>query len=172
LVEGELDLKPLHHGGTGYFSESITQPEQWPEKLESGTLNTPGIAGLHAALKVYEHDRPENVPRETLLIKKLITGLRKIPGVTCYSSSEAENSMPIAAFNIMHIDSQEIAMVLDSHYEIAVRAGLHCSPLAHNTLNTADQGVVRVSLSRYNTEKEVEVFLQAIEEIATAYQAL
>ncbi|HLR40952.1 MAG TPA: aminotransferase class V-fold PLP-dependent enzyme [Virgibacillus sp.] len=172
LVEGELDLKPLHHGGTGYFSESITQPEQWPEKLESGTLNTPGIAGLYAALKVYEQHRLENVPRETLLIKKLITGLKKIPGVTCYSPSEAENSIPIAAFNIMYIDSQEIAMVLDSHYEIAVRAGLHCSPLAHDTLNTADQGVVRASLNRYNTEKEIDVFLQAIEEIATAYQAL
>src|SRR5699024_11543014 len=83
------------HGVTCFISESITQPEEWPEKLESGTLNTPGIAGLYAALKVYEQHRLENVPRETLLIKKLITGLKKIPGVTCYSPSEAENSIPI-----------------------------------------------------------------------------
>src|SRR5699024_6482090 len=160
------------HGVTCFISESITQPEEWPEKLESGTLNTPGIAGLYAALKVYEQHRLENVPRETLLIKKLITGFKKIPGVTCYSPSEAENSIPIAAFNIMYIDSQEIAIVLDSHYEIAVRAGLHCSQLAHDTLNTDDQGIVRASLNRYNTEKEIVDFLKANEEIATAYQAL
>src|SRR5699024_9573751 len=119
LLEGELDLKPLHHGGTGYFSESITQPEQWPEKLESGTLNTHGIAGLYAELKVYEQHRLENVPRGTFLIKQLINSLKKIAGVTWYSPREAENSMPIAAVNIFYIDSQEIAMMLDSHYEIA-----------------------------------------------------
>lgn len=172
LVEGEVDLTPLHHGGTGHYSEAITQPEQWPEKLESGTLNTPGIAGLYAALKVFERHQLEIVPRETMLIQKLIAGVRNIPGLTCYISSEAEISMPILAFNILHVDSQEIAMVLDSHYNIAVRAGLHCSPLTHGSLKTTDQGVVRVSLNRYNTEEEVEVFIQAIEEIATVYQEI
>lgn len=172
LVEGEIDLDPLHHGGTGSFSEDPNQPNEWPENMESGTLNTVGIAGLHAALEVYKQRKYEIVPRETILVRRLIKGLNAISGVTCYGPKGEQDRMPIAAFNVKEIDSQEIAMVLDSHYEIAVRAGLHCSPLTHETLNTSDQGIVRASLSRYNTEEEVDIFLQAITEIAEAYHVI
>ncbi|MGY0694153.1 aminotransferase class V-fold PLP-dependent enzyme [Virgibacillus sp. FSP13] len=169
LVEGDIELAPIHHGGTGSFSESPNQPEQWPEKLESGTLNTPGIAGLYEALCIYERRKNENVPRETILAKQLYQGLTKIAGVACYGPDENEQRMPIVAFNVSNVDSQEIAMILDSHYNIAVRAGLHCSPLTHEMLETMSQGVVRASLSIYNTEKEVNSFLEAIAEIAAAY---
>lgn len=172
LVEGGLDLAPLHHGGTGGFSESINQPYQWPERLESGTLNTPGIAGLFAALQSYEERIDEIVPRETILVKDLLKRLKSIPGIICYGPEEGQARMPIVAFNVQEIDSQEIAMILDSHYNIAVRAGLHCSPLTHETLKTGNQGIVRASLSRYNTKEEVDIFIKAIEEIAAAYQAL
>lgn len=169
LVEGNIALNPLHHGGTGGFSADANQPEQWPEKLESGTLNTPGIAGLYAALQSYEQQKDEIVPRETILARRLLKGLKAIPGITCYGPCENQSRMPIIAFNVMEIDSQEIAMILDSHYKIAVRAGLHCSPLTHDTLKTSDQGVVRASLGRFNTEKEVDIFIQAVKEIAVAY---
>ncbi|WP_099158979.1 aminotransferase class V-fold PLP-dependent enzyme [Virgibacillus ndiopensis] len=172
LVEGNIDLEPIHHGGTGAFSESPDQPEQWPERMESGTLNTPGIAGLYAALCAYEEREDKNVPRETFLINRLYEGLTEIPGIICYGPSSNETRMPIVAFNVKNVDSQEIAMILDTHYDIAVRAGLHCSPLSHETLKTTDQGVVRASLSRYNTEKEVEVFIQAVKEITAAYHEL
>ena len=172
LIEGEVDLKPILHGGTGGFSEDPDQPIHFPERLESGTLNTPGIAGLYAALKAYEDRKTENVPRETILIRKLLRGLQVMPEVTCYGPDADSQRMPIAAFNIKNIDSQEIAMVLDSHYNIAVRAGLHCSPLTHGTLQTTEQGVVRVSLGFYNTEKEVDLFLHAIEEIVAAYNEI
>ncbi|MTW85759.1 aminotransferase class V-fold PLP-dependent enzyme [Virgibacillus dakarensis] len=169
LVESDMDLEPIHHGGTGSFSENPNQPDQWPERLESGTLNTPGIAGLYAAFCVYEQRKNENVPRETLLTKQLYRGLQEIPEVKCYVPNEGEQRMPIVAFNIMNVDSQEIAMILDSHYDIAVRAGLHCSPLTHEMLKTTDQGLVRASLGIYNTEEEVKAFLQAITEITAAY---
>lgn len=172
LVEKGVELKPIHHGGTGSFSDNPNQPEHWPERLESGTLNTPGVAGLYAALNAFEQRLAENVPRETLLVNQLQHGLKNIKGVHCYGPTSEKNRMPIVAFNIMDISSQEIAMALDSHYGIAVRAGIHCSPLAHETLNTANQGVIRASLSIYNTEEEVETFLQAVREIATAYQEL
>lgn len=171
-VNKEVDMIPLHHGGTGFMSETINQPEQWPEKYESGTLNTPGIAGLSAAIDVLSTLPTENVSRETFLINKLIEGLHTIANVTCYGPPKSTNRLPIVAFNIMNISSQEIGMILDSHYEIMIRAGLHCSPLTHETIGTIDHGVVRVSLNRFNTEEEVQSFLQAIEEIAQAYNEI
>lgn len=172
LVEGDINLQPIHHGGTGSFSETAEQPTHWPEVLESGTLNTPGIAGLNAALSVFETRKTENVPRETILARELLKGISQINGVTCYGPSEQNLQIPIVAFNIRNVASQEIAIVLDSHYEIAIRAGLHCSPLAHESLKTIEQGVVRASLSIYNTREEVNAFLEAIEEIASAYSVL
>ena len=170
LVEGDIPLIPIYHGGTGGYSELINQPEQWPERMESGTLNLPGIAGLLAAMEAFEKGKGRNVPRETFLINKLLKGLETVPGVQIYGPDQNPNRLPIAAFNILHANSQEIAAILDSHYDIAVRAGLHCSPLTHETLNTANQGMVRASLSYYNTEEEVDIFLQAVREIAESYQ--
>ncbi|MFA1819641.1 aminotransferase class V-fold PLP-dependent enzyme [Virgibacillus oceani] len=172
LVEGEIPLNPIHHGGTGSYSELPDQPEQLPERLESGTLNSPGIAGLLAALQVYEKSKDENVPRETILANKLLEGLQMVPDVNVYGPPRSSNRLPIVAFNIKNIHSQEIAAILDSHYNIAVRGGLHCSPLAHEVLHTSNQGVIRASLSYYNTEQEIDQFLQAINEIAEAYQEI
>jgi len=168
-VRQQIDLVPLHHGGTGGLSEMIDQPQQWPDRYESGTLNTPGIAGLSAAIDVLEKSEKNNVPRETILTNELLKGLQSINGITCFGPPSSDNRLPIVAFNIKNIPSQEVAMILDSHYNIAVRAGLHCSPLTHETLQTMDQGIIRASLSRYNTKEEVQTFLQAIEEIVTAY---
>ncbi|TMN22267.1 aminotransferase class V-fold PLP-dependent enzyme [Lentibacillus cibarius] len=170
LVEGTVELEPILHGGTGSFSEEPENPQKWPEKFESGTLNTPGIAGLNAALAVYEAEENKNVPRETMLCQSLLDSLRDIDGVTCYGPDECQ--LPIVAFNILNIPSQEIAMILDSHYDIAVRAGLHCAPLAHQFLETTNQGIVRASLSKYNTKEEVKHFLQSIQEIVSAYKMM
>ncbi|MGM8365460.1 aminotransferase class V-fold PLP-dependent enzyme [Virgibacillus sp. W0181] len=172
LVEGDIDLIPIHHGGTGARSEDPRQPAVWPDRLESGTLNTPGIAGLHAALTLYEQRKSINVPRETILINRLVEGLKKIDGITYYGPLEGEERMPVAAFNVLNVSSQEIAMVLDSHYDIAVRGGLHCNPLEHQTIGTTKQGVIRASVGVYNTEEEVDIFLRAIKEIVTGYENL
>ncbi|SEP58680.1 cysteine desulfurase family protein [Virgibacillus subterraneus] len=172
LIEGNIELQPIFQGGTGAFSEAPEQPCQMPEKLESGTLNTPGISGLNAALKAFESRQNVNVPRETFLAETLLEGLENIEGVTCYGPTKHKRRMPIVAFNIFNISSQEIAMILDSHYKIAVRSGLHCSPITHESLNTTDQGVVRASLGIYNTKEEVDAFIIAIDEIASSYNLI
>lgn len=170
LIEGNINLEPLHHGGTGTYSDSPEQPDQWPEKMESGTLNTPGIAGLYEAFLAYEKRMNENVPRETILATELARKLKAIPDIVCYTPDSEKLALPIVAFNLKDVDSQEIATILDSHYDIAVRAGLHCSPLTHEMLYTTKQGVIRASLGFYNTEEEVDTFVQAIEEIVSAYK--
>ncbi|MDY0394717.1 aminotransferase class V-fold PLP-dependent enzyme [Virgibacillus halophilus] len=172
FLEGNINLQPLMYGGTGVHSLEDLQPKQLPERLESGTLNMPGIAGLSAALDLLKIREKENVPRETLLIKRLLEGLKQINHVELYGPNPKEPRMPIVAFNIADAPSQEIAMILDSHYQIAVRAGLHCSPDAHEAVGTLEQGMVRASLGYYNTEEEVDQFISAIAEIAAAYQNL
>ncbi|ASN03803.1 aminotransferase class V-fold PLP-dependent enzyme [Virgibacillus necropolis] len=172
LVEGEVHLYPIHHGGTGAFSSLPNQPKQWPEFLESGTLNTPGIAGLYAALIDYESRKKEIVPRETILANMLQKSLEAIEGVICYGPEYDILRMPMVAFNVENVPSQEVGVILDSHYNIAVRAGLHCSPLTHEMLHTTAQGMVRASLSIYNTEDEIREFILAIKEIVASYKEL
>ncbi|SDZ95968.1 cysteine desulfurase family protein [Thalassobacillus cyri] len=168
LVEGEVELEPLLYGGTGSFSELPKQPDHWPEKYESGTLNTPGIAGWKAALE----ELNGLVSRETYLTQKLMHGLLEIKDVMVYGPGPEVERMPVVSFNIGDISSQEIAMVLDSHYQIAVRAGLHCSPTSHQYYDTTEQGAVRASIGPYNTEEEIDRFVQAIEEIRIGYMEM
>lgn len=172
LVEEGISLTPILHGGTGEASESVDQPDTWPSRMESGTLNTPGIAGLFGAFEAYEERMEENVPRETKLAKQLYSCLEQIDGIILYSPKMTDERMPVIAFNIEHIDSEEVAMILDTHYNIAVRAGLHCSPLTHEALKTIDQGVIRASVGIYNTEQEVETFIEAIKEITLSYKGI
>ncbi|MCA0170742.1 aminotransferase class V-fold PLP-dependent enzyme [Bacillus sp. RAR_GA_16] len=168
LMVGEgMELTPLYHGGTGSSSELIDQPDQLPERLESGTLNTPGIAGLLAGLgAIKKMGLLEIRKHEQKLTEMLIKGLGQIDYVSVYGPAERLGVIP---FTIEGIDAQEIAIILDQHYHIAVRAGLHCTPLGHETIGTSSTGAVRLSVGPYNTEDEVYKVIQAIEEIVEGY---
>lgn len=160
------NLKPIMYGGTGAFSESETQPEQLPYRLESGTLNTPGIAGLLAGLKVVkERGLDAIVNHERELAKDCIKRLKEIERVHVYGTGD----LGVFSFAIDNADSHEIAMILDQHYQIAVRAGLHCAPLIHKQLDTLHTGLVRVSFGYTNTKEEVDAFVTAIQEITQFY---
>src|SRR5699024_6504820 len=113
--------------------------------------NTPGIAGLGAALKAFPPPSGENVPRETMLATKLLQSLLEMDMIILYTSKSKKLKIPIVAFNIEGVDSQEAALVLDSSYDIAVRGGLHCSPLIHEQLETVNQGIIRASVGPYHT---------------------
>ena len=162
-----ISLRPLIEGGTGSQSELEVQPDFLPDRMESGTLNTPGLAGLGAGIRfILEQGQDQIRKKEMLLAQLLWVGLKKIPQVVVYGPEEAEARTAVVSFNIGSLNPQAVASILDMAYDMAVRAGLHCAALAHRTLGTFPEGTVRVSPGFFNTEMEIETFLQAIGEIA------
>lgn len=161
-VRKGLFPKPLTEGGTGFHSESLTQPELIPEGLESGTLNGVGFAGLCAGIEFVKNLKHE----ENKLTKMLKEELLKIPHVTAYLP-ESEKTVPVISFNIKECDCVHVADVLSEKFKICVRSGLHCAPLAHKKIGTENTGTVRVSLCAFNTVGEVEKFLNIVDRRST-----
>ena len=167
LKEG-LKMNSILHGGTGSNSEDLFQPEFMPDLMESGTLNTPGIVGIGAGIDFINSQGIDHLRlHKHKLIKKLHEGLSEIKKVKLYSKNEMEKNSGVVAMNLGDVPSSEISYVLDKVYDIGTRAGMHCSPLAHNTLGTSGNGVVRLSVGAFNTEEEIELTLQAFREIAS-----
>jgi cysteine desulfurase family protein len=163
-VRAGIELAPLLYGGTGSQSELPHMPEVLPDRLESGTLNAVGIVGLSHALD-YLAARSLGTIREheAKLAQRLRTRLAAIRGVTLYGSGVGA---PIVACNVRGLGSTEVAHILDASFGIAARAGLHCAPLAHETLGTLAQGVVRLSPGPFSTAGEIDRVAEAIEQIA------
>ena len=156
-----LLLKTLKEGGTGTASDSFFQPMETPERYESGTLNTPGLAGLYAGLRFVMAHQSEILPHERELSTRLITGLKNMKNVIVYSPEDPNFRSGVVAFNLQHRDSGEVADALNDH-GIAVRAGLHCAPLAHKYLGTLQQGAIRASFGFFNTAEDVDALLSAL----------
>jgi cysteine desulfurase / selenocysteine lyase len=166
-IKDGLKIKSIMQGGTGSNSENLYQPDILPDLLESGTLNTPGIVGLGCGLGFIENFGLENIRVfKHELIKRLHEGLREIKGIKIYSKNDLNNNSGIASFNLEDIESTEISYVLDKVYGIASRAGLHCAPIAHETLGTIGSGVVRLSTGCFNTINEINLTLNALQEIS------
>lgn len=162
-----LSLSPLKEGGTGSGSESLIQPEVMPDRYESGTLNTVGLAGLGAGIKYVNEQGLEKIRAHgQKLLTRLIDGLRQIPGAILYGPSQPDQQVPVVSFNLCNLGSSEAAFALDRVYDIACRSGLHCAPAAHRTMGTLESGTVRLSMSYHNTAEEVDKTLAAIAEIA------
>lgn len=150
----------LIEGGTGTNSLELYQPESLPERLESGTLNVPGIAGLSAGVdyvneigleKIYNH--------ELKLIQRLYEGLKGLPKIKLYTPyPQKDFYAPLLSFNMDGIDSIKLSQML-SENSIAVRGGLHCAPSAHSQIHTLEEGTVRVSVGSFNNEREIDTFL-------------
>ncbi|MGI6488313.1 MAG: aminotransferase class V-fold PLP-dependent enzyme [Syntrophomonadaceae bacterium] len=158
-----LILNPLKVGGTGGQSETLHQPLNSPDRYESGTPNTVGIAGLQAGLKFVARVGVRNIEaKEKELLALMLAGLRQYDEVEIYGPEEIAYRLPVVAFNIKEADASEVGFILDRVYDIAVRTGLHCAPLAHRTMGTLEKGAIRASLSYFNERREVEFFIGAI----------
>ena len=154
--------EPLLQGGTG--SESVRQemPDFLPDRAEPGTHNIPGIAGLREGLRFVRRLGPETIARrERRLIRQLGEGLREMPGVQTFYAPGGANQTGVLSFQLSGRDCEEVGETLADR-GFALRAGLHCAPLAHETAGTLDTGTVRASLSAFSREWEVERFLQTV----------
>jgi len=170
-VADGVDLKPLREGGTGIDSESDEQPEILPQRLESGTLNTPGIAGLGAGISFVLEQKVEKIrKKEMSLTRSLVQGLKKIKGIRILGPQRTEDRVPLVSFNLESMDPGEVGFLLDDLYDILVRTGLHCAPHAHRTLGTLPSGTIRVSLGFFNTAEDIRALLQALHEISRMKQ--
>ena len=162
-----LEILPLKEGGTGSLSEFLEQPALMPDRLESGTLNTPGIAGLLAGLNFIELVGRQTIgEQEQKMTALLIEGLKEIKGLTMYGPKDVKRQTAVVAFNIVDIDCGELSYALDSECEIVIRSGLHCAPLAHQTIGTLEQGACRISPGYFTTEEEILQVIKAIHSIA------
>jgi len=161
-----LELTPIFQGGTGSKSESLEQPADMPDRYESGTPNTPGIAGLGAGVRYIKSLGLESIrAHEQGLFSRLIDGLKQMKKIEIYGLSDSRKQVPVVSINIKGQDSSEIAFALDRVFDIACRSGLHCAPAAHKTIGTIDRGTVRFSLSLHNTEDEIDQTLEALEQV-------
>ena len=137
-----------------------------PERLEAGTLNTPGIAGLAAGIEYIRQQRMDNILRKAQgLARDFYEKVTRISGVNIYSGAPV---IPIVALNIGDIDSAMVAYYLSSEYGICVRGGAHCAPLLHRAYGTEKQGMVRFSFSCFNSQEEVNAAVEAIGKISYA----
>ena len=138
-----------------------------PDKFESGTPNTPGIAGLGAGVKFIQETGIETIRRhEQALTDLLIRGLKEIPGVILYGPGDSERQVAVVSFNIEGRDCGEVSFLLDQRHGIQCRSGLHCAPLAHQTLGTVKSGACRISPGFFNTADDINKAIRAVYEVA------
>lgn len=167
VINSETLPESLIQGGTGSFSSDRKQPAILPDRYESGTPNLPGIAGLNEGIKYVMKKTERGIERqETRLAVRLYNKLKNIPGVVLYTDSpEAHRCVPVISFNIEGLDSEETSEILDKRFNIAVRAGLHCAPLAHEFFGTQGSGTVRAVLSVFSNFEQVDYFASSIRTI-------
>lgn len=167
VAEG-IDVAPWAIGGTGVHSFDPLQPLEWPTRLEAGTLNGHGIAGLSAGLDFIEAQGGVEAiaAHERALADRFLSGVCEIPGIKLYGAFDQPTRSAIVSLNVGDIDSAEISDALMQGWGIATRPGAHCAPLMHRVLGTERQGVVRFSFGYFNTDEEVDTAIDALRDLA------
>ncbi len=158
-VREGICMRPLTSGGTGSISESALMPLIYPDRLEAGTVNAAGIAGLLAGVEFVEKENPGE--REHAAAKRLAEKLGNLKSVEV----KGDNGVNVVGVRLKNMDCVDAAARLDSEYSIAVRGGLHCAPLAHRSLGTIGGGMLRFSTGAFTTEADIDAAALAMEKI-------
>lgn len=166
-VHPRVEMRPLREGGTGSSSECLEHPMTMPDRLECGTPNTPGIAGLAAGIEYIFQVGLGNIRRhEQELTEALIRELRHMAGIKIYGPGDSRLMTAVISFNLEGVDCGEVSLRLDQEYGIITRSGLHCAPLAHQTIGTAGLGACRISPGLFTTVDEIHTVIEAVRHIA------
>jgi cysteine desulfurase family protein len=167
-VRDDVEIRQTRAGGTGVRSAQRHHLEEYPYRMEYGTPNLPGIAGLNAGVKWVLERGLEDIRRHELrLWTALRDGLRAVPGVTLYCQDSAEDRIAVLLFNIDGLEAADAGTMLDVDYNIACRTGLHCAPMIHEHLGTDKiHGGVRFGIGPLNTDEHIATAVQAVREIA------
>jgi len=161
-----VEIRPFKVGGSGVHSYDKEQPNAYPTRLEAGTLNVHGLAGLSAALDYLASVGMDAIgKKEQDLMRRFYEGVSQIEGVTVYGDFRSPRTA-VVALNIRDYDSGAVSDALYEEYGIATRSGAHCAPRMHQALGTADRGAVRFSFSWFNTEDDVDQAVEAVSELA------
>ena len=168
-VADDAEIRGTIYGGTGVRSAHPYHLEEYPFRLEAGTLNLAGIAGLSAGLGWIEERGLENIHRHELrLLAILQDGLSDIPGVTLWGTQRLDRRVATMSMTVDNYDASDVGTLLDVDHNILTRTGLHCAPLIHQHHGTAPRGTVRFSIGPFNTEDHIRAAIRAVEEIAAA----
>ncbi len=173
VVGPDVDIRSTSWGGTGVNSSLEEHPGDFPWRLEAGTLNTVGITGLAAGLDWIADRRSGSIlDHERGLAEKFVAGCSRMEKVSVHGCATADRGilppdhLPVISVTVAGRSPEEIGLFLDTDWNIAVRTGLHCAPLAHQALGTAAAGSVRFSFGPFNTDQDVETVLEALQHLA------
>lgn len=173
LVGPEVPIRSTRWGGTGVRSAQPDHPDEFPYRLEAGTLNAVGIVGLAAGLSwLQEENSAETRSRKMGLANRFLAGCRHIPGLKVTGIEPGEEldptgRIPVLCLTLENRSVEEVGQFLDTDWNIAVRTGLHCAPLAHQALGTGREGAIRFSFGPFNTTEQIDSALEALTAIAT-----
>ncbi len=161
LINTDIIIKPLIFGGTGSHSEDLKMPLEYPDRLEAGSPTIIAIAGLRAGIKWVEKNKEAIWNKKKLIFNAFLDVLKLFPQITLWGNNNISEYLPVASCSFEGFTPQEMAMVLDQNYDIAVRPGLHCAPLAHKHLGSFPDGTVRFSFGYFNSIDEIK-YLQNV----------
>ena len=168
LINPEIkdEITPLVSGGTGSHSDMTDMPSELPDRFESGTLNLPGIFGLHAALRWLEENFEKVHEHEKALSARMLDGLKDVEGIHLAGLPTVEGRVSVISVDLLNKDNGICAFNLEHEYGISTRVGLHCAPLAHKSLGTFPEGTVRFSIGPFNTAEEIDTAVAAVKILA------
>ncbi|HRZ42773.1 MAG TPA: aminotransferase class V-fold PLP-dependent enzyme [Bacteroidales bacterium] len=168
-VNANVPVRCTRFGGTGVRSAQKTHLDEFPYRLEVGTLNMLGVAGLHAGVKWVLEQGMENLHRQEMVLwQHMVEGMRAIEGVILYCADSPENHNPVLSLNVKGMDSGDVGTILDVDYGIACRTGLQCAPRVHEVIGTDKiHGTVRLSIGPFNTAEHIDAAIEAVRDIAS-----